>query len=38
MFNKPNSFYVFNHLEITIEYHSGRNEEWGAGFLDQVSF
>lgn len=28
-FKMPDTFYVFNHLEITIEYHSGEGEEWG---------
>ncbi|XP_076148608.1 transmembrane 9 superfamily protein member 5 isoform X1 [Alosa pseudoharengus] len=27
-FNKKNTFYVFNHVDITITYHSGENEGW----------
>ncbi|XP_007237573.3 transmembrane 9 superfamily member 2 isoform X2 [Astyanax mexicanus] len=27
-FNKKNTFYVFNHVDITITYHSGENESW----------
>jgi len=27
-FNKHDTFYVFNHVDITITYHSGDGEEW----------
>ncbi|KAF3694042.1 Transmembrane 9 superfamily member 2 Precursor [Channa argus] len=27
-FNKKNTFYVFNHVDIKIIYHSGENEGW----------
>ncbi|XP_062380336.1 transmembrane 9 superfamily protein member 5 isoform X2 [Sardina pilchardus] len=27
-FNKKNTFYLFNHVDITITYHSGENEGW----------
>ncbi|XP_030594488.1 transmembrane 9 superfamily protein member 5 isoform X2 [Archocentrus centrarchus] len=27
-FNKRNSFYVFNHVDIKIKYHSGADEGW----------
>ncbi|XP_043982586.1 transmembrane 9 superfamily member 2 isoform X2 [Gambusia affinis] len=27
-FNKKNTFYVFNHVDITITYHSGETEGW----------
>ncbi|XP_023184747.1 transmembrane 9 superfamily member 2-like [Xiphophorus maculatus] len=27
-FNKKNTFYVFNHVDIKITYHSGENEGW----------
>jgi len=27
-FNKKNTFYVFNHIDIKISYHSGANEGW----------
>ncbi|CAL1613730.1 unnamed protein product [Knipowitschia caucasica] len=27
-FNKKNTFYVFNHMEIKITYHSGASEGW----------
>ncbi|KAM8909933.1 transmembrane 9 superfamily protein member 5 isoform 2-T2 [Spinachia spinachia] len=28
LFNKKNTFYVFNHVDIKITYHSGVGEEW----------
>jgi len=28
-FRQADSFYIFNHLDITITYHSGRGTEWG---------
>ncbi|XP_048370362.1 transmembrane 9 superfamily member 2-like [Sphaerodactylus townsendi] len=27
-FNKKNTFYLFNHVDITIMYHSGKEENW----------
>ena len=27
-FNKKNSFYMFNHVDIKITYHSGGDEGW----------
>lgn len=35
MFNKPDTFYIFNHVDITIRYHSGEAETWGVGFKDK---
>lgn len=34
-FNRPSSYYVFNHLDIQITYRSGKNEEWGASFMEE---
>lgn len=31
-FNQPNSYYMFNHVNIKITFHSGENEAWGVGF------
>ncbi|GAB1605301.1 transmembrane 9 superfamily member 2-like [Argonauta hians] len=28
-FSEPNTYYLFNHVDIDIIYHSGREEEWG---------
>ena len=34
-YSKPNTFYLFNHVDLQITYHSGRNEAWGATFGDR---
>lgn len=31
-FNGKDVYYVFNHVDITITYHNGMNEEWGGSF------
>lgn len=28
-YNKPGMYYIFNHVDLTITYHSGAKEEWG---------
>ncbi len=28
-FNEKDTYYVFNHVDIVIQYHSGQGEEWG---------
>ncbi|CAG7837323.1 unnamed protein product [Allacma fusca] len=28
----PDSYYIFNHVDITIKYHSGKNTEWVSQF------
>ncbi|XP_014485207.1 PREDICTED: transmembrane 9 superfamily member 2 isoform X1 [Dinoponera quadriceps] len=33
-YNKPNTYYLFNHVNLTITYHSGGSEEWASGFGD----
>lgn len=33
-YNKPNTYYLFNHVNLTITYHSGATEEWGSGFKE----
>jgi transmembrane 9 superfamily protein 2/4 len=32
LYNKADTFYIFNHVDIAITYHSGENEAWGVGF------
>lgn len=32
IYNKPDTFYLFNHVDIQINFHSGENEAWGVGF------
>lgn len=34
-YNETNSYYIFNHVNIKITYHSGENEAWGVGFGDK---
>lgn len=31
-YSEKNTYYVFNHIEITISYHSGMNTDWGEEF------
>lgn len=31
-YNKPKTYYIFNHVDLTITYHSGEGEEWGVSF------
>lgn len=31
-YNRRGSYYLFNHVDLTITYHSGQKEEWGVGF------
>ncbi|XP_067007315.2 transmembrane 9 superfamily member 2 [Anabrus simplex] len=28
---KPRTYYLFNHVDLTITYHSGENQDWGMG-------
>uniref|UniRef100_A0A4D5R996 Transmembrane 9 superfamily member n=2 Tax=Scolopendra TaxID=41364 RepID=A0A4D5R996_SCOVI len=32
---KPQTYYLFNHVDLLITYHSGDQEEWGAGIGDE---
>lgn len=31
-YNRPKTFYIFNHVDLTITYHSGQGEDWDVGF------
>jgi len=31
-YNQKNTYYVFNHVDITISYHSGKGTDWGQEF------
>lgn len=31
-YSRPGHYYPFNHVNLTITYHSGFSEEWGVGF------
>ncbi|XP_046427122.1 transmembrane 9 superfamily member 2 isoform X1 [Neodiprion virginianus] len=35
-YNQPNTYYLFNHVDLTITYHSGDKEEWGSGYSQKV--
>ncbi len=28
-FSEKDTYYIFNHVDIVIQYHSGANEDWG---------
>lgn len=34
-FKKPDTYYVFNHVDFHISYHDGKDEEWGKAFADE---
>lgn len=34
-FNQPNSYYIFNHVNIRITYKSGEGEAWGVDFEEK---
>lgn len=34
-FKTPDTFYVFNHVDLEITYRNGQNEEWGTNFLEE---
>ncbi|XP_001606496.2 transmembrane 9 superfamily member 2 isoform X2 [Nasonia vitripennis] len=31
IYSKPKTYYLFNHVDLVITYHSGDDEDWGAG-------
>lgn len=35
LYQKKDTFYLFNHVDLVITYHSGENEAWGASFGKQ---
>lgn len=32
LYNRPGTYYIFNHVDLVITYHSGDKEEWGNAF------
>uniref|UniRef100_A0A6A7FQE1 Transmembrane 9 superfamily member n=1 Tax=Hirondellea gigas TaxID=1518452 RepID=A0A6A7FQE1_9CRUS len=34
-YNQPNTYYLFNHIDLNITFHSGLNEDWGLGIGSQ---
>ena len=35
-FSKPDTYYIFNHIDLTITYHGGKGETWGAELDDNI--
>ncbi|CAK9821413.1 Transmembrane 9 superfamily member 2 [Anthophora retusa] len=33
-YNKAKTYYLFNHVDLTITYHSGAKEDWGSAFKE----
>uniref|UniRef100_T1IN69 Transmembrane 9 superfamily member n=1 Tax=Strigamia maritima TaxID=126957 RepID=T1IN69_STRMM len=33
-YKTPDSYYIFNHVDITITYHPGTNEDWGSSLKE----
>lgn len=31
-FINPDTYYLFNHVDLVITYHSGKDEDWGTAF------
>ncbi|XP_034245465.1 transmembrane 9 superfamily member 2 [Thrips palmi] len=31
-YSKANTYYLFNHVDLVITYHSGKDEDWGSSF------
>ncbi|KAH9372181.1 hypothetical protein HPB48_021104 [Haemaphysalis longicornis] len=34
-FSKPETFYLFNHVDLTISYHKSDKESWGSSFIEE---
>ena len=34
LYHLKDTYYVFNHIDFNITYHSGGGEDWGIGFGD----
>ncbi|XP_045031762.1 transmembrane 9 superfamily member 2 isoform X1 [Daphnia magna] len=35
-FNKPDTYYIFNHIDLTIIYHGGKGETWSTELDDDI--
>ena len=33
-YKKPDTYYLFNHVDFEVSFHNGKNEEWGIPFSD----
>jgi transmembrane 9 superfamily protein 2/4 len=36
VFSQPDTYYIFNHVDLTITYHGGKSEPWGAELQDNI--
>ncbi|XP_070388474.1 transmembrane 9 superfamily member 2-like [Dermacentor albipictus] len=34
-YSKPETFYFFNHVDLTISYHKSEKESWGSSFIEE---
>ncbi|KAH7963693.1 hypothetical protein HPB52_022421 [Rhipicephalus sanguineus] len=34
-YSKPETFYLFNHVDLTISYHKSEKESWGSSFIEE---
>lgn len=34
-YSRPDTYYLFNHVDIIITYHSGQREDWGSSFQQE---
>lgn len=34
-YSKPDTFYVFNHVDLTVSYHKSDKESWGSSFIEE---
>ncbi|XP_073987345.1 transmembrane 9 superfamily protein member 2 [Rhodnius prolixus] len=32
LYSSPHTYYIFNHVDLVITYHSGQGEDWGSNF------
>ena len=33
---KPDTYYIFNHIDFTVSYHGGKLESWGVELGDNI--
>ncbi|KAK8775652.1 hypothetical protein V5799_031004 [Amblyomma americanum] len=34
-YSKPDTYYLFNHVDLTISYHRSEEESWGSSFIER---
>lgn len=35
VYTKPNTYYLYNHVDLVVTYHSGAKEDWGGGIENE---